>query len=92
MKPSSLSSRLSALEKSSESCYFIGYCLRMQKNIDDAMLWYARAEQHGGEYAPKAKENLEQLYKALHNNTLIGIEKIYRKALNPEGTAEVRVK
>ncbi|MBN1567820.1 MAG: tetratricopeptide repeat protein [Acidobacteria bacterium] len=79
-----------ALEKSSESCYFIGYCLRMQKNIDDAMIWYARAEKQGGEYAPKAKENLEQLYKALHNDTLIGIEKIYRKALNSDDTAEVR--
>lgn len=81
-----------ALEKSSESCYFIGYCLRMQKNIDDAMLWYARAEKQGGEYAPKAKENLEQLYKALHNDTLIGIEKIYRRALSADDTAEVRAK
>jgi tetratricopeptide (TPR) repeat protein len=78
------------LEESSESCYYIAYCLRMQKNIDDAMLWYARAEQHGGEYANKAKENLETLYKALHNNTLIGIDKIYRKAKQQPGTAEVR--
>ena len=80
-----------SLEKSSESCYFIAYCLRMQKNVDDAMLWYARAEQHGGEYASKAKENLEQLYKALHNDTLIGIEKVYRKAQTQEDTAEARV-
>jgi tetratricopeptide (TPR) repeat protein len=78
------------LEKSGESCYFIAYCLRMQKNVDDAMLWYARAEQNGGEFAPKAKENLEQLYKALHNNTLIGIEKIYRKAQSQTDTAEAR--
>lgn len=75
------------VEKSGESYYFIAYCLRMQKNIDDAMLWYARAEQYGGEYAPKAKENLEQLYKALHNNTLIGIEKIYRKAKDQRDAA-----
>jgi tetratricopeptide (TPR) repeat protein len=79
------------LEKSSESYYFIAYCLRMQKNIDDAMLWYARAEQNGGEFAPKAKENLEQLYKALHNNTLVGIEKIYRKAKDQPDTAEARL-
>jgi tetratricopeptide (TPR) repeat protein len=79
------------MEKTSESCYFIAYCLRMQKNIDDAMLWYARAEQHGGDYAPKAKENLEQLYRAIHNNTLIGIEKIYRKAKDLPETAEARV-
>ena len=63
----------------------------MQKNVDDAMLWYARAEQNGGEYAPKAKENLEQLYKALHNETLIGIEKIYRKAQSQADTAEARM-
>ncbi len=80
-----------SLGKNGESCYFIAYCLRMQKNVDDAMLWYARAEQNGGEYAPKAKENLEQLYKALHNDTLIGIEKIYRKAQSQADTAEARM-
>ena len=68
------------VEKSGESYYFIAHCLRMQDKIDDAMLWYARAEQQGGEFAPKAKENLEQLYKAMHDNRLTGIEKIYRKA------------
>lgn len=78
------------LEKSSESSYFIAYCLRMQNNIDDAMIWYARAEQLGGDYAAKAKENLEQLYKALHNDTLIGIEKIHRKAKTMSDTAEAR--
>jgi tetratricopeptide (TPR) repeat protein len=81
-----------SLEKSGESCYFIAYCLRMQKNVDDAMIWYAKAEQNGGEFAPKAKENLEQLYKALHNNTLIGIEKIYRKAQSQTDTAEARLR
>ena len=80
-----------SVEKSSESFYFIAYCLRMQQNIDDAMLWYARAEQHGGEYASKAKENLEQLYKAMHNNTLIGIEKIYRKAKDQTDAAAARI-
>jgi tetratricopeptide (TPR) repeat protein len=79
------------VEKSAESYYYIAYCLRMQEKIDDALLWYARAEKQGGEYAPKAKENLEQLYKALHNNTLIGIEKIYRKAQDQSDTAEVRM-
>ena len=79
------------IEKSSESYYFIAYCLRMQKNVDDAMLWYARAEQQGGEYGSKAKENLEQLYKALHNDTLIGIEKIYRKAHTQTDSAEARI-
>ena len=41
---------------------------------------FARAEKQGGDLAGQAKEKVEQLYKALHNNTLIGIEKVYRKA------------
>ena len=34
----------------------------------------------GGEEAPRAKSRLEVLYKALHNDTLIGIDKVYKKA------------
>lgn len=64
----------------SEGHYYIGMCQRNQELIDDAMISLAKAELLGGEVAPKAKEYLEKLYKALHNNTLIGIEKVYRKA------------
>jgi len=32
-----------------------------------------------GEYAERAKARLELLYKALHNDTLIGIDKVYTK-------------
>jgi tetratricopeptide (TPR) repeat protein len=60
--------------------YYIGLCQRNLEQIDDAMVSLAKAELQGGEVAPKAKEYLEQLYKALHNNTTIGIDKIYRKA------------
>ncbi len=63
-----------------EGYYYIGMCQRNQDLIDDAMLSLAKAELHGGEVAPKAKEYLEKLYRALHNNTLIGIDKVYRKA------------
>jgi tetratricopeptide (TPR) repeat protein len=63
-----------------EGYYYIGLCQRNLDLIDDAMVSLAKADLHGGEVAPKAKEYLEKLYKALHNNTLIGIEKIYRKA------------
>ena len=38
------------------------------------------AELMGGDQSPKAKARLELLYKALHNDTLIGIDKVYRKA------------
>jgi hypothetical protein len=64
-----------------EGYYYIGLCQSQQDLIDDAMISLAIAERHfGGEVAPKAKEYLEKLYKALHNNTLIGIDKVYRKA------------
>jgi tetratricopeptide (TPR) repeat protein len=63
-----------------EGYYYIGLCQRNLDLIDDAMVSLAKADLLGGEVAPKAKEYLEKLYKALHNNTLIGIEKIYRKA------------
>jgi tetratricopeptide (TPR) repeat protein len=67
-------------EKYGEGYYYIGLCLWKQDKVEEAMLYFARAEQQGGEIAPKAKEKLEQLYKALHNNTLIGIDKIYKRA------------
>jgi tetratricopeptide (TPR) repeat protein len=67
-------------ETYSEGYYYIGMCQRNLDQIDDAMVSLAKADLEGGEVAPKAKEYLEKLYKALHNNTLIGIDKIYRKA------------
>jgi hypothetical protein len=38
------------------------------------------AELLGGEDAARAKVRLEVLYRALHNDTLIGIDKVYKKA------------
>ncbi len=67
-------------EEYSWGWYYIGLCQRHLEKIDDAMISLAKADHIGGEAAPKAKDYLEKLYKALHNDTLIGIEKIYRKA------------
>jgi tetratricopeptide (TPR) repeat protein len=67
-------------EKHGEPYYYIGMCQWKQDLIEDATLSFARAELQGGDIAPQAKEKVEQLYKALHNNTTIGIEKIYRRA------------
>ena len=67
-------------EKHGEPYYYIGMCQWKQDLIEDAILSFARAELQGGDIAPQAKEKVEQLYKALHNNTTIGIEKVYRKA------------
>ena len=77
-----------AVEKYGEGYYYIGLCQWKQEQIDDAILSFARAELQGGEVAGKAKEKLEQLYKALHNNTLIGIEKVYRKAKEQPESAQ----
>lgn len=69
-------------EKYGEAYYYIGQCQERlgQDRVEDAILSYIKAELQGGEIAPKAKARAEQLYKALHNNTIIGIEKKYNKA------------
>jgi len=61
----------------------IGLCLENLKNIEEANVYYAMAELMGGEIATKAKARVETLFKALHNNTLIGIDKVYQKAKEP---------
>ncbi len=67
-------------EKYAEGYYYIGMSLWNQDNVEDAMIFFAAAELQGGEIASKAKEQLESLYKPLHNNTTIGIDKVYNKA------------
>jgi tetratricopeptide (TPR) repeat protein len=68
------------IEKYEEGYYQIGQCLDSQKEIEAAMHYYAATELMGGEDASKAKARLELLYRALHNDTLVGIEKVYKKA------------
>ena len=69
-------------EKYGEGYYYVGQCLRlMDKNkIDDALPYLAKSEKQGGPIAAKAKAEMETLYRLMHNNTLVGIEKIYKKA------------
>ena len=67
-------------ERYGEGYYYVAMSLWKQDKVEDAMLYFARAEMQRGEIAPQAKEKLEQIYKALHNNTTIGIDKVYRKA------------
>jgi tetratricopeptide (TPR) repeat protein len=76
------------VEKYGEGYYYIGLCQWKQDKVEDAMLSFARAEMQGGEVAGRAKEKLEQLYKAIHNNTLIGIDKIYKRAKEQPESAE----
>jgi hypothetical protein len=67
-------------EKHGEPYYYIGMSQWKQEKIEEAILSFARAELQGGDIAPQAKEKVEQLYKALHDNRTTGIEKIYKRA------------
>jgi tetratricopeptide (TPR) repeat protein len=67
-------------QKHGEPYYYIGMSQWKMDKIEEALLSFARAELQRGDIEPQAKEKVEQLYKALHNNTTVGIEKIYRKA------------
>ena len=74
-----------------EGYYYIALCQRNQNKIDEALLSYAKAELHGGEVAAKAKTQLEELYRVLHNGNLTGIEKIRTRARKeqPETAANI---
>ena len=68
-------------EKHGEPYYYVGMSQWKQDQTEDAMLSFARAERQGGDIAPQAKEKVEFLYKKMHNDTTVGIEKIYRRAM-----------
>jgi tetratricopeptide (TPR) repeat protein len=55
---------------------------------DEAPLSFAKAYLLKGEVADQAKEYLEKIYKAIHNNTTIGIDKIYRRAESELGSGK----
>lgn len=68
------------VERFAAGYYYIGLSEWKLDKIEDAILSFAKAVTLKGEVAPQAKEHLEKLYKALHNQTTIGIEKVYQKA------------
>ena len=72
--------------------YYIGLCqekIAYSKNnldmMEDAILTFAKAVVLKGEAANQAKDRLERLYKAAHNNTLVGVERRYAKAAQDIG-------
>jgi len=67
-------------EKFAEGYYYMGHCQWKLERIDEAMVAFAKAVMLKGEVASQAKKYLEEIYKGLHNNTTIGIDKIYNKA------------
>jgi tetratricopeptide (TPR) repeat protein len=66
--------------KYAEGYYYIAVCQHKLGKVDEAMVSYACASLQGGEVEKKSKDALEKIYKAIHNGTTIGIDKIYNKA------------
>jgi tetratricopeptide (TPR) repeat protein len=67
-------------ERHDEPYYYIGHSLWKLDKIEEAILSFAKAEVLDGKTSSQAKEHLVSLYKALHNQTTIGIDKVYRRA------------
>jgi hypothetical protein len=72
--------------------YYIGACQEKiaysQNNLDlmeEAIISFAKSVLLKGESSSQAKERLERLYKAAHNNTLVGVERRYAKAASELG-------
>jgi tetratricopeptide (TPR) repeat protein len=68
--------------------YYIGLSLWSLNKVEEAIDSFARCVVLEGEMNDQAKEHLEGLYKRLHNQTTIGIEKVYRKARKDLGISE----
>jgi len=67
-------------KRSDEPYFYIAHSLWKMGQIEEAILNFAKAEVLSGKTSPQAKEHMVNLYKALHNKTTIGIEKVYRRA------------
>jgi tetratricopeptide (TPR) repeat protein len=71
--------------------YYIALSQWKLNKVEEAIESFCKASLLKGETQSQAKEHLEKLYKGLHNNTTIGIEKVYRRneaELGIERTAE----
>ncbi len=67
-------------ERFDAAYYYIGLCQWKLDKVEEAIDSFAKAVILKGDVSSDAKGHLEKLYKALHNNTTIGIEKVYRRA------------
>lgn len=66
--------------KDETAWYYIGMAKWRTKDQKGAIEPFAKAYVIGKSLAPKAKENMESLYKAEHNNSLDGLDAIIAKA------------
>src|SRR5512144_1225426 len=67
-------------ERFDAAYYYIGLCQWKLDKVEEAIDSFAKAVLLKGDVSADARGHLEKLYKALHNNTTIGIEKVYRRA------------
>jgi tetratricopeptide (TPR) repeat protein len=67
-------------EKFGGGYYYIGLSQWKLGAVEEAILSFAKAVLLKGETQEPAQEHMEKLYKALHNNTTIGIDKVMRRA------------
>ncbi len=75
------------IENYSDGYYFMGKCLdnqaartKSQDTAEAAMSAYAKAELLGGDNASKANERITQIFRALHANSEVGKDKVYKRA------------
>ncbi len=79
------------VEKFDTPYYYIGLSQWRLGKVEEAILSFAKAELLKGETQKQANEHLVKLYKALHNNTTIGIEKAYNKAREQLGMPPLKI-
>ncbi|HSW40564.1 MAG TPA: hypothetical protein VLL97_13835, partial [Acidobacteriota bacterium] len=68
-----------------DSHYFIGMARWQQQNPKDAMEPFAKAVVLNKDYAQRARQHLEQIYKGLNNDSLEGLDKLLAKARSDLG-------
>jgi tetratricopeptide (TPR) repeat protein len=66
--------------KSADAYYYMGMCKWKGGDQAGAIPYFAKALVLNDKISPKAKENLEQLYKAEHNGSLDGLDEVLAKA------------
>lgn len=60
--------------------YYIGQSQWRLADVDNAIMSFAKAEALDGKMKAQATSHFEELYKSQHNGSLVGIDKVRRKA------------
>jgi tetratricopeptide (TPR) repeat protein len=71
--------------KNEDAHYFIGMCKWQSKDTEGAINSFAKCIILNGQRAKRAQQNIEQLYKALHSDSLDGLDKVLANAKSELG-------